>query len=300
MHGSTLRFIRWWSTPLMNRWRWTRSHLANERTHMIPRATPHVSTHFAASGDGIQIAYDLTGNGPAVILLHGGGQTRRIWHDAGYVERLAQEFTVITVDLRGNGESDKPVAADAYSVDHVTADILAVADATGASVFSIWGFSYGANVGRYVAMRSARVRSMIYVGIPFGAAAPGAFRQYIVDGRAKWTPIVEAARAGKLDEQSLSEADRLEWRRGTVPVSLAWLSAMLAYPPVEPRDMPCPTLWIVGTANLDAIESVKAYEPQLVGTRVTVMLLEGLTHAQEQERIDVALPKELEFTRTYQ
>lgn len=253
-------------------------------------------TLFATSSDGTRIAYDATGSGPAVMLLHGGGQTRRTWHDDGYVERLAREFTVITVDIRGNGESDRPASVEAYSVDHLTADFLAVADAAGAKTFSVWGYSYGANVGRYLALRSRRVRSMVYIGIPFGAAASGAFRQYIVDALAKWNPILEASRAGSLDEQAFSEADRLVWKRGTVRVSLAWMGAMLDYPPVEPRDMPCPTLWVVGTANADALASVKTYGPDLAGTRVTVKLLDGLTHEQEREKIDMAFQAEAAFT----
>ena len=48
------------------------------------------STRFATSNDGTRLAFDVTGSGPAVMLLHGGGQTRKSWHDAGYVARLAK------------------------------------------------------------------------------------------------------------------------------------------------------------------------------------------------------------------
>ena len=75
------------------------------------------------------------------MLLHGGGQTRRVWRDAGYVSRLTSEFTVITVDIRGNGDSDKPTTVGAYAIDTLIADFLAVADAVGAQRFSLWGFS---------------------------------------------------------------------------------------------------------------------------------------------------------------
>src|SRR5262245_6718869 len=110
------------------------------------------ATRTIASPDGTRIAYDVTGSGPALILLHGGGQTRKAWHDAGYVSRLAKSFTVITIDIRGNGESDKPVTKSAYNVERLVEDVLAVADAAGAKRFALWGFSYGANVGRYVAV----------------------------------------------------------------------------------------------------------------------------------------------------
>jgi hypothetical protein len=140
---------------------------------------------------------------------------------------------------------------------------------------------------------------MVYIGIPFGPATDGTFRTFIVDMRTKWTPVVEAHRKGRLDVQSLSEADRATWQRGTVPVSLAWLGATLDYPPVEPSQMSCPTLWLVGTANQAAMPSAAAYKPKLAGTRVSLTLLEGLTHPQEIERIDQTLPRALEFTRAH-
>src|SRR5262245_51331973 len=121
---------------------------------LITLAAPS-PTLFATSRDGTRIAYDITGTGPALILLHGG---RRDWHGAGYVSRLSPEFTVITIDQRGSGESDKPLAASAYAIDKLVDDVLAVADAAGAQRFALWGFSYGANIGRYVVVRSDRVR----------------------------------------------------------------------------------------------------------------------------------------------
>jgi hypothetical protein len=140
---------------------------------------------------------------------------------------------------------------------------------------------------------------MVYIGIPFGAAAQGTFAQTIRDMRAKWIPVIDAQRAGRLDVETLAESDRAAWLRGTVPVSIAWLSAMLDYPSVEPADMRCPALWLVGTANTSAMESVTAYSDRLTGTRVTLELVDGLTHPQELERIDEVLPKEIAFTRRH-
>ena len=122
----------------------------------------------------------------------------------------------------------------------------------------------------------------------------------ILELRAKWKPIVAAAENGRLDVDSLSPSDRATWQRGTVPVSLAWLGAMLDYPPVEPADMRCPTLWLVGTANEGAMASVNAYREELARSPVVVSLVDGLTHAQELEKIDRVFPRELEFTRLHQ
>ena len=195
------------------------------------------------------------------MLLHGGGQNRRVWRDAGYVDRLSREFMVISVDIRGNGDSDKPEPPSAYAIDKLIADLLAVADAAGVSRFHLWGFSYGANIGRYLASRSDRLLSMVYIGIPFGPAAEGKFREMIQQRK------------------------------------IGWLTAMLDYPPVEPSDMKCPTLWLVGTANENTMPNVKANQGKLAGTRVSLTLLDGLNHPQELSQIGVTLPAAMGFTR---
>jgi 3-oxoadipate enol-lactonase len=54
--------------------------------------------------NGIEIAYDDTGSGPALVLLHGYPFNRSLWRDQ--VELLSQSHRVITPDLRGHGESE--------------------------------------------------------------------------------------------------------------------------------------------------------------------------------------------------
>lgn len=83
-------------------------------------------THFTTS-PGVRIAYDVTGSGPALVLLHGGANTRSVWREYGYVDRLQRNFTVITVDRRGSGESDRPTDTDAYDIRTLCADVHAVA-----------------------------------------------------------------------------------------------------------------------------------------------------------------------------
>jgi len=42
-----------------------------------------MNTLFATSPDGMRVAYDRSGTGPAIVLLHGGGSRRQEWHAAG-------------------------------------------------------------------------------------------------------------------------------------------------------------------------------------------------------------------------
>lgn len=77
--------------------------------------------------NGLTLAADEAGErgAPAVLLLHGGGQTRHSWGRA--VSALAADgFHALTVDLRGHGDSDWAKDGD-YSLDAIAADVRAVA-----------------------------------------------------------------------------------------------------------------------------------------------------------------------------
>src|ERR1700690_1963226 len=72
---------------------------------------------------GLALAGDLTGpeDGPTVVLLHGGGQTRHAWrHAAG--EFGARGYHTLTLDARGHGDSDWDPAGR-YSVEALRADL---------------------------------------------------------------------------------------------------------------------------------------------------------------------------------
>jgi pimeloyl-ACP methyl ester carboxylesterase len=257
-----------------------------------------MTTCFAYSRDGSRIAYDASGAGTPVVLLHGGGHTRQHWHGAGYVERLTRDARVIAIDIRGNGESEKPTDPASYTTDKHCQDILAVADTCGVERFALWGFSYGANIGRYLAAQSTRVARFVMVGIPFGPGAPDNFRQLILSFRDHWSPIVQAQADGALNARSLSAEDRDTLQRGGVPVTLAWLTAMLNWPSVEPGDITCPTLWLAGSKNDAALASMHDYESTLKTSRVQVEVVEGLNHEQEFTAIDTVFESVHAFIRS--
>ncbi|MCA1585872.1 MAG: alpha/beta hydrolase [Acidobacteria bacterium] len=255
-----------------------------------PAKPPAPKPLVAKSPDGTRIVYEVAGSGPALMLLHGGGQTRRSWNDRGYVDRLSKGFTVITVDLRGHGESDKPTVAEAYALDRLLADLLAVADAAKAPRFHLWGFGHGASIGRYLAARSDRVISAVLVGATMGPTLTGIVKDAIVGMRAKWQPLLDAQKGGKLDLGSLSPGDRAAWENG-IAVSALALGALVDYPPLEPAEIKAPTLWVVGTGDAAAMENVKEYNGKLEGTAVTLAQVDGLSYSDSFAKIDPILAK---------
>lgn len=258
---------------------------------------PVINTKFVTSKDGTKIAYEITGSGPAIMLLHGAGQTRAEWSRTDYVKRLAPSFTVIAVDLRGSGESDKPTRTEAYAIERMVEDLLAVADAAKAPRFHVWGFAYGGIIGRYLAARSDRVRSLAYIGIPMGEAATGVFKEAIVGFRTRWQPIIEAHDTGKLDRSTISPGDYEALTKGGVKLAVAWQGALLEYPPMGPEQFNVPTLWLVGTGDTEAMASVKALEGKLAGTNVTLALVDGPTHSETLQRIDLTFDQLVEHVK---
>ncbi|GGL31489.1 alpha/beta hydrolase [Phycicoccus endophyticus] len=96
--------------------------------------------------DGVHLNVASGGQGPAVVLLHGFPQTHYMWRHVA--RRLSHQFTVIVPDLRGYGDSDKPVAEgrDTYSKRTMGNDIVAIARDLGFERFGLVGHDRGALV----------------------------------------------------------------------------------------------------------------------------------------------------------
>lgn len=94
------------------------------------------------SKDGVTIGYDVTGSGPAVILVAGATQYRAVDQTVtpALVALLAQHFTVINYDRRGRGESSDKWP---YAVAREVEDIAALLDIVGGEAF-VFGMSSGA------------------------------------------------------------------------------------------------------------------------------------------------------------
>ena len=114
--------------------------------------------------DGLRIHYQVFGEGPRTILLL---PTWSVVHSdiwAKQVPHLAQRFTVIAFDGRGNGRSDRPTNPAAYSDWEFAADALAVLDAVGVDDVAAVSMSGGAAAALILAAGSPdRIAVSIFI-----------------------------------------------------------------------------------------------------------------------------------------
>ena len=92
---------------------------------------------------GIEMAYDVEGSGPPVLLLHGFPFNRSLWNEQ--VEALRDRYRVITPDLRGFGETSAQSEQPA-TMREMAEDVAALMDELGIQRFALGGLSMGGYV----------------------------------------------------------------------------------------------------------------------------------------------------------
>jgi 3-oxoadipate enol-lactonase len=104
------------------------------------------------SVNGIELAYDDVGNGPAVLFLHGFPFNRSMWREQ--LALLSPAARVIAPDLRGHGETaSSTISQEPVTMETMAADVVALMDALDISQATVCGLS----MGGYVALALCRL-----------------------------------------------------------------------------------------------------------------------------------------------
>jgi len=116
----------------------------------------------SAEVDGFRLAYDRTGSGPPVVLLHGWPGDRTDFRHV--VPRLAASAEVVVPDLRGFGASDKHdrPPADAYSAAAQARSVAGLIDELGLRRPVLAGYDIGSRIAQAVArIHPERTRALV-------------------------------------------------------------------------------------------------------------------------------------------
>src|SRR4028118_1351057 len=99
---------------------------------------------------GIELAYEVAGEGSPVVLLHGFPFNRTLWCEQ--VDAIREHHRVITVDLRGHGETS--ATQDPATMEEMARDVAALLDELGIAARVVLG---GLSMGGYVALAFTRL-----------------------------------------------------------------------------------------------------------------------------------------------
>jgi len=116
------------------------------------------------TNDGVHIHYEICGTGRPLVLLHGWDQSAKAF--CNNIPVLSRKYQVISVDLRGHGESDKP--SYGYRISRLAMDVHQLLDSLDLREAVLLGWSMGCSVvwSYWDLFRSDRLSKLILVDEP--------------------------------------------------------------------------------------------------------------------------------------
>jgi pimeloyl-ACP methyl ester carboxylesterase len=127
------------------------------------------------SKDGTPIAYQRSGAGAPLVLVHGTGGAYARW--APILPALEKQFTVYAVDRRGRGESGE---AQGYAIEREFEDIAAVVNSIGDGV-NLLGHSFGAICSLEAALLTRHLRKLILYEPPLPVPGVPLYPDGVID-----------------------------------------------------------------------------------------------------------------------
>ncbi len=136
-------------------------------------------TRRSVSNGNVTLSVQVEGDGPLVILMHGWPELGLSWRHQ--VPALAAAgYRVAVPDMRGYGASDKPAAAEAYTLDTIANDMAAIAESLGAAKWFSVGHDWGAPAAWRCALRfPEQVAAVFCLSVPHSKPPPVPFFQII-------------------------------------------------------------------------------------------------------------------------
>ncbi|KDE10622.1 alpha/beta fold hydrolase [Rhodococcus aetherivorans] len=239
--------------------------------------------------DGTRIAFtvieaDAGAGSPSLLLAHGSALSSAIWRGFGYVRPLRERYRLILPDLRGHGRSDKPHVPDAYAMDLIVGDVLAVLDAAGTERVHYLGHSFGARVGLSLAVRDAGRLQTLTVGGGSARAQAGAFDRLFFPGCAD--VLGHYGIDGFLEAWAehlgspVDAATQAAFRANDAAALAAYMRRSDREPGIDDADLAAldvPTLAFVGSEDRERIDDTRELSRTIPGALLAV--IRGYDHA---------------------
>ena len=151
------------------------------------------------------------GNGFPVVLVHGFIVNGESWKKtAVYDDLLAAGYKVITLDMRGNGNSDKPATPEAYAKDAEAKDIMGLAKMLHIKKYDVVGYSRGSIISARLLVLDKRVNKVVMGGMGSDFTDPEwprrkmFYRALMGDTVKELEGMVKYVKEAGLDQQALA------------------------------------------------------------------------------------------------
>lgn len=143
--------------------------------------------------DGVEIAYDDVGEGPAIALVHGFASDRtRNWRDAEWYDALTDAGRrVVALDCRGHGDSETPHEPEAYARLAMPRDVVRLLDHLSIEAADLMGYSMGGRISQLLAVEHPERFNAVVLG--------GVGRPNLSGGDRDRSPVAEALEADDPD-----------------------------------------------------------------------------------------------------
>jgi 3-oxoadipate enol-lactonase len=152
-----------------------------------------------ATINGLDIHYEVDGQGPPIVFIHGLGATSNVWH--AQRTTLSKYYRVIVYDRSGSGRSQR--ARDGYSVEAWADELAGLLDHLAVPAAVVVGHSLGSMVAqRFAGKYASRARALVLAG--------------------------GEAELGPEEKKALTERARAIEANGLLAVAGPWLTAVLS------------------------------------------------------------------------
>jgi pimeloyl-ACP methyl ester carboxylesterase len=243
----------------------------------------------------ISIYYEITGEGEPLLFIHGLGSSTRDWEEQ--VPFFAKNYQVITVDIRGHGQSDKPKGP--YTIPMFASDIAELLKVLQVGPIHVIGISLGGGIAFQLSIDHPElVKSLVAVNAAVGVP-PGFKWKFEFFKRNLVVKLIGMKKMGEIlaprlfikPEQEENRQKLIErWAQNDKKAYLSAFNSLKSFNVIEQLSkINCPTL---------VLGSDEDYTPTSAKEKYTVLIPKGELIEIKDARHALPIEKPEEFNET--